>query len=356
MFNTTKIATSLVGIVGLRNPFNPDYAILDVENTSSRSGLFVTDNAYAKIEYLKDTQDYQAISNNNFNELLKRMQKKSIVNVCNQVFSNSNFIDRNVIYSKATNKVEAEILPNGFVGYRICVSDEKNIAFKISRVLLDFDGTGDFDLMLFNTSKKEPIQTKTVSIASNYQSLELNWEVDNSSDTYKGDYYIGYVSTGLTVSPFKRNYSNSSLVNVITNLKIEKICVPNHIGNELFNLNLVQSLDEYSGLNLDIVVYDDFTDLIIQNQSLFARSICLDFVISFLHSYLTSLRINANERDSAILYDKVMLELNGTTKESSIKVNGLKSLLLDEIGQLKEEMDRLKRGYFGNEIITITVE
>ena len=52
MINVTKIQNSLIGLIGFKQPFNPDYAVVDSNNLLSSSGYFVTDNPYAKIEYI----------------------------------------------------------------------------------------------------------------------------------------------------------------------------------------------------------------------------------------------------------------------------------------------------------------
>ena len=344
-----------MGIVGLKQPYNPDFAILDIENTQSRSGLFVTDNSFAKIEYLKATQDYDDITDDDFNQVLKDMQKSSIINVCSQVFSDSDYVDRNLIYKYAGNKTETDTLPSGFIGYKICVSDEKNVAFKITRVLLDFDSNEEITLMLFNTAKKEPIQTQVITIDSDHKEVVLNWVVDNSETTYKGDYYIGYLSADLDLKPFKRDYENSNIANNITYLDIEKVKVSNHNTNVLFDLTKVEQLEECSGLNLDITVYEDYTDLIVQNEFVFARAIYLDFIINFLHSYLTSLRSNRNERLSETVVSRALIEIEGTKGDDSpVVVKGLRPQFLREISQIKNELMKLKKGYFGEYIEVVT--
>ena len=358
MFNATKIASGLLGIVGFRQPYNPDYAILDAENIESTSGLYVNDNPYAKIELIKDTQDYKDITDENFNTLLKEMQEASIVSVCNQVFNEFDSIDRNVVYKYASNKVNVETLPIGFVGYKIKVSNAKNTAFAINRVLLDFSGTGTFDLMLYNTGKKTAIRTKTITIATDNQVEELNWVLDNSETTYKGDYYIAYKTTGLTVSPYKRDWNNSSIMSTFKELCLEKVFVKNHNVATLFDLNLVDGLSEDTGLNLDISIYDDYTDFILNNKQLFAKAICLEFVIRCLQSYVSSLRSNLNERKSQELYQKIMIEIEGLKGSDSIlSVVGLREQVMGEISLLKQEIKKLKVGFLkSRQILTYTLE
>jgi hypothetical protein len=344
MIDVTKIQDSLVGLIGFKQPFNPDYAIVDADNLLSSSGYFVTDNPYAKIEYIKDNQDYADISNDDFNKVLVQLKQSAISNVCNQVFSEYDFLDRNLLFKNASRKINTETLPIGFVGYRIEVGNTKNIAFKINRVLLDFQGTGAIKLLLFNTSSLEPLQTKEISITTDHQEEVLDWVIDNSGKTYKGDYYIGYLTTDLTVQPYKRDYENGNVMSSFKYLCIEPILVNGWNSETFFDVSTYQGLSQDTGLNFDISVFDDYTDFVINNKSLFARAIYLEAVIMCLGIYVSSLRSNANEINAEQLYNKIIVELNGTTDSTSVKIQGLKSQLLGEISSIKSEINKLKIG------------
>lgn len=356
MLQISKIQTAFTGLVGFKQPYNPDYAIVDADNQTSESGYFVTDNPYAKIEYIKDNQDYLGISNAEFNDLLYDIKKRATSNVLNQVFNEYDFIDRSLMYKNASNKIELESgLPVGFVGYKIEVSKDKNIAFKLTRVLLDFDGTGDIELLLWNTAKKEPIYTKTISITTDHQIEVLDWILDNSDDTYKGEYYVGYINTGtLDVTPFKREFNNANVLTQPTNLCIEAVKVDNHSTNTLFDLNDVDGMSEDSGLNFDISVYEDYTDFALNSKQLFARAIQLDCMISCIQIYISSLRSNANQTMANQLYQKVMIELEGTDSESPIRVKGLKNQLIGEITSIRAEIDKMRKGFKKQGLIMVS--
>lgn len=344
MINVTKIQDSLIGLIGFKQPFNPDYTIVDADNRVSKSGYFVTDNPYAKIEYIKDNQDYVKISNPDFNLVLKQLKQSAISNVCNQVFSEYDFLDRNLLFKNATKKVNTNVLPIGFVGYRIEVGSTKNVAFKINRVLLDFQGTGDIKLLLWNTAKLEVIQSKEIIIDSDHQEVVLDWTLDNSGTTYKGDYYIGYNTNLLTVSPFKRDYENGNVMSSFKYLCIEQISVIGHNTETLFDVSQYQGLSQDTGLNFDISVFDDYTDFVINNSQLFARAIQLDCQIQCIQLYLSSLRSNLTQSVSAQLYEKIMIELEGTSSDSLIKVTGLKNQLIGEISSIRNEIQKIKIG------------
>jgi hypothetical protein len=356
VININKIQTALLGVVGFKQPYNPSYAIVDSANQLSSSGYFVTDNPYAKIEYIKDNQDYLSISNSDFNLFLNDLKRSAIAGVCNQVFNEFDFIDRSLLYKNASNKIEVEDLPTGFVGYEINVSNEKNIAFKINRVLLDFQGTGTFTLLLWNTAKKQPIQSKQITITTDHQEVLLDWEVNNSDTTYKGRYYIGYINNDLTVAPYKRDWNSGNVLSQLNYLFIQPVYVINHTTNVLFDLDDVDGLSESNGLNFDITVYDDYTDFVINNKMLFARAIQLDATINCIQLYLSSLRSNANQAHSAQLYEKIMIELEGTTAGSIVRVTGLKNQLLGEITSIRDEIQKLRMGFRkANQILVSTL-
>jgi hypothetical protein len=356
MINITKIQTALSGLVGFKQPYNPDYAIVDSTNQASSSGYYVTDNPYAKIEYIKDNQDYVDISTTGFNLLLSDIKNSSISNVCNQVFSDYDFIDRTLLFKNASNKIEVETLPTGFVGYHIRVTGLKNVAFKISRVLLDFQGTGSFTLLLWNTAKKTAIQSKVITITTDHQEVSLDWVIDNTDTTYKGEYYIGYINNSLTVTPYKREWNSGNVLSNPTYLQVERVKVPNHLTNTLFDLDDVDGLSEDSGLNLDITVYEDYTDFIINNKMLFARAIQINSIIGCIQLYLSSLRSNSNQAQSTQLYEKLMIELKGTANESTVKVIGLENQLLGEVASIRTEVSKLKKGLIkANQIFAYTL-
>jgi len=355
MIKVDKISTSLYGIVGLRQPFNPTYDLIDDDNQISRSGLFVTDNPFVKIEYLFSSQDYKDIDFADFNVYLKRIQESSIINVCHKVFNRFDYLDRILLYKNAQNKVNQEVLNDGFVGYRIKVSDDDNIAFKIKRVLLDFDTVGDFKLMLFNTSKLEPLFSQDITITDKTQEVELNWDVDNSGITYKGDYYLGYIKTGTTPIPYTRDYENSERMSCISHLDIEKVQCKDHLTETLFDLDDEDSLSEDVGINPDIVVYEDFTDLVISNEMLFARAIQLDMTIAILRESSNSLRSNGTERQGEQQAMRILAEIEGQKGQDVLTITGLRPLLMSELNQLEVQIDRLKTGYFNNRIRVSTL-
>lgn len=353
MVNKDVLVNKLAGIVGWEQPYNPAYAILDAANLTTRSGYLINSNPFVKVETLKDTQDYVDINDADFNTFLYNIQKSAITAVVNEVFTLEPYIDRQVLYPYANNKIDTVTNPTGFVGLNIEIDNKKNIAFEISRIFLEFEGTGDVELLLFNSSKKAPIYTQTVSITDTMQEVVLNWVVDNTSGIYKGEFKLGYINNSLDVTPIKREYEASNITSNITHLYIEEIFIKDVITNVLWDLEDEKSIQAYTGLNPDITVYDDYTDLVIQNERLFAYAISLDAQIKCLGHYLASNRSNKNQRLSE---SKIMQAIEGQSQEGgAVKIKGLRPTLYHELQNIKTEIEKLRRGYEGAGLMVDTL-
>ncbi len=354
MIDVVKIQNKMYGIVGFRQPFNTDYAKLDADNQVSRSGLFITDNEFCKIEYIYDSQDDASISDSNFNLYLKRKQKESIISVCNAVFDNARFRERNLFFRNAQNKVNTESLPTGFVGYKIVPSCKNNLGLLIKRVILSFQGTGTITLYLYSSEQKEALESKEVTITSDNQTVDLDWILDNTSN-YGGEYYIGYYyNDSLGVNPYKRDYRLSNVLTYFTDFEYYSMNVSDS-GIDLFNLSLVELNSLSNGLNFDITTYDSYTDLILNNEQLFADAINLDLQISCLSTYLSSLRSNANERQSDRTALRILAEIEGQDGEGAIKITGLRTQLFRALAKIKKEINSLQSGYFGDSLFVDTL-
>ena len=354
MFDVTKTQQGLTGLVGIRQPYDPAYQKIDATNQASRSGMYLDDVSNFKVKYFIDTQDYQAISDADLNSLLREGQDSAISMVCNEVFSDESYIDRNVIYSYAANRVATETtMVNGFTGFKITPTITKNVAFKITDVRLEFSGTGNLTLLMFSSSEDLPIFSKVVAIATTSQVETLDWVVDNTTTGYKGEYYFGYIYDG-TLIPFKRDYEFSNVENHISELSIEKEQVVGATGVSIFDLSKAVGLSENTGLNPDITVYDDYTDLVLQNEHLFGHAVQLQWAILIMQRYVNSSRSNRNERmgHEAML---LLQTLEGSARDAKVPVVGLRKLLGTELSSLRKAIKGLQDGYFGGRLSTITL-
>jgi len=351
MFDVTRTQQGLTGLVGIRQPLDPAYQFIDATNLASASGRYLDDLPSFKVEYFKDTQDYKDATDAQLNDLLRDIQNASISTVLNRVFGDKSYIDRNYLYSQANTRQDVETtMQNGFVGFELKPSSKKDLAFKITDVRLEFKGAGDIKLILFGTGVNAPVFTQDVTISSTSQVESLNWVVNNNVNAgYKGKYYFGYIYDGSLV-PFKRNFENSDSINDLTNLYIDKCFKEGATDTEIFDLENLDGLSENTGLNPDITVYNDYTDLILQNDFLFAHAIQLQWGINIMQRYVSTTRSNIHERQ----IKNVLAALGGTSQQSDIRVVGLNPTLNKEIDRLREVIKDLTEGYKGGKIKMIT--
>lgn len=345
MFDVTTVISKLYKLVGLRQPFNPTYAILDTDNTTSTSGLFSnrSENPYVKVQYIKECQDYNNISALDFNQLLKEVQESAITSVCSDVFSSQDARQTDLFYSYAMNKINTTALESGWVGYKLRVTRLKDVAFEIQKITLDFVGTGDITLQLYNSNKQTPLFEQVVTISGTTQEIDLNWVVNNSGDTYKGEYYLGYV-VNAALTPFKRDYENSNILNSFCDIDVEEIQFAGHTGSTIFDLTANDGLSDYSGINPSVIVYDDYTDTIIKNKKLFARAIDLQFQIALMRMYQGSARSNQGQRKAQDLFNEITIAIEGLDQEGAVKVKGASHKLNGEITSIRREILKLQEG------------
>ena len=182
------------------------------------------------------------------------MTDSAITSVCNAVFSdkdNPSFVDRQLQFKNATNKVDLETLPIGFVGEKICIDKKNSLAVEITRLFLDFEGSGEVTLYLYNTNSITPIETKVVTINSDHQEVLLKWKLDNNSD-----WYIGYYSDGLTCNALQKGITIMLVMNQTLPtfyLKKPKFKTIQHQTCGIYRIT--RGMSETTGMNLDVSVY-----------------------------------------------------------------------------------------------------
>lgn len=347
MFDKTTVVDSLVGLVGWRQPIDPTYAILDAANLESRSGNYIDSVMYAKIPYVHQNQDYAGISDADFNTILINQQKDSIAAVCNQVFAKPDFRERHMVYEYPMNKVKQTAFSDSFVGYKIELKRLNNLALKFQSVVCDFATDGDFKILLFSSENPEaPLFQKDVTITQRRQVEQLGWVINNTENNYKGELYFGYLANGTTPQPFKREYNGSNILACWKDMYIQQIKVDGHTTETLFDLNNVDGLSDYTGLNANIAVYDDYTDWILANEHLFSEAIMLTCAIWAISTYATSLRSNKDQRRSNDdLYAKLLLQIEGNDQDQSLQVTGLKTMLSNQITAIKDQLEKLSEGF-----------
>jgi hypothetical protein len=355
MFSPSKIREAVVGLIGIRQPYNTEYQVFDADSLASSSGLYLDDLPLFKAEYFVDSVSGDGATASDVNTLLKDIIGASAVSVCSSVFNTSDLVSRTVLYSHATNLVNEETtIKDGFVGLKLSLDNLKDRGFKLNRVFLTMKGVGSVKIMLFNTNQLEPVETKDVTLDGTKLTYieDLNWNIDNSA-YYQGDWYLGYLYDG-TLKPYKRDYESSSVMNEVKELDVEKVFVADHSTETLFNLDLEEHLGEDTGLNIDVSVFVDNTSFILNNLQLFSRTIQLQSGINILQRFVSTNRSNLNQRYATELFSTILATVNGVRGDTGINQKGLKYELSSEVKHIKSEIEKIRTSQNGGNNIMVS--
>jgi hypothetical protein len=332
MFNRAKISDIFKGLVGFRQPFNLDYQKISLANQTSESDLYLDDLPFCKVEYFVDTQD--TLVDSELNTILENIKKASAVTLMSKLFLKNDIIDNQRLFTKKTNKNTIISQSNGLKGFSIEQSNKQNIGFKINSITLEFSGAGNIEIFLKHSQSDAIIESKIITIASEYQVEELGWYIENTIH-YKGEYYIGYIYDG-SLQAFERTNSYQNNVSELCVKQIEQVDLTDiAIADNEFFVNTSIS----NGLNLDISVFYDYTRWITLNKMMFAKAFQLECSINILNRFISSSRSNILERYSKDIYSLILIEINGYESNGRTK-KGLQSLLLEELNILQKEINK----------------
>ena len=353
MFNIVKIQEDFAGLVGLRPSLNPEFNLISGFSDSD-SGLYVDDIEHFKIEFFIKSQDYAGASSGELGAKFLQIYNSAVSSVMHQVFTNPSYIDRNRLFSHTYDTNES-ITQSGdnqrFYGYEIKMSDKKNIAFKITRAIVEMTRTADaeFTLQVFHSSLIVPLFSQVITIENATDDLvkvvDLNWVIDAVDLPYKGSFFVGYFRPSNTLKPIKREYKLASRMNEFSELCIRRM----EIQSNFRNLENIEYVYDHNGINLDITVYEDYTDLIIQNKFLFARAIQIQWAMTVMLGYINSMRSNREERIAKDFVNMTLLAVEGQKGLGLQRVKGLREQFSGQIMELQTEFKKVREGYFGED-------
>lgn len=366
MFDVVKIQNSLSQLVGIRQPSDPDFNIvLDADNLASESGMFLDDLPPFNVKALYESQDFVGVDaldqSTEFNTYLSNVKKSAITSVASQVFDRTSFIDRGLLFVNEAPRLNLETFDSSirYYGYEIEISDSKNIGFKITRANFQFDfdnATQLVNVYLFNSNVNSPIASKPVTLTSNNHWDDLNFVVDSTMNDYKGKYYLlVQIPNPERLQPYKRDFEEGNEMNNLKELEIERVVFKDTLNISDFNSYYDIDTNQNVGINLDITVFNDYTDLIIQNKFLFSRVIQMQCVVNLMMKVATSMRSNRDERQSKEITAMIMTYVNGINSNGDFNMKGLNKSIPFEIENLRKEIASLRDGYFGEGLMVDTL-
>lgn len=353
MYDSAQIlhANGLYTRVGMKEPTKTGYTgILDATAKLTKSGkTYDFYHTLANFVNIKDCQEDVDILAAEINALIATWQKDAIESGLSHVFEGRPDLLENALLYKYANRYSDLVINNGkFVGFEIEVPTTDKIVNVLNSAILQFNDAKVFNLYLFHSSVKTAIATiPATSVKDTFAKVTLGKYLYAQSATYgPGKFYLGYFQGDLgTVQAYDRIWDNANIQTRYKCLGIRSIQVtPN--GTSLFDIDDVEYTSESWGLNLDISSYNDYTNLILNNQSLFDAVQGYMFAIRVLELIKTTGRINPTQRVNANLPDIAAFDLETQTGENVVKNTGLYT-------KLKIEINRVRKSLFDDSSIIV---
>ena len=340
MIRTDKLKSELYGGVGFRQSPITDYAIVDVDNQQSDSGLFYQDTSgFVTIKNIKECQQAVDISDSDFNAYLKQMQETAIVEVSNKVtFDQSDMIQSITLYPYEKSFKNTIDNNSKFVGFIFEPRHSLDKLARINFIELCLNESITFNLYVYNSNLPEtPVKTIPITTVANQATIVSTDIYLSDSELYKGGtFYLGYFQDDLnTAKAFKKDHDLSNY-EVLTKCFNSRAVSLDYSGSRI-DVESVNNESISFGLNAGVNIYMDYTELIIRNKNLFYNAIQLQMAEKVLNIIQSTTRSNDSTHNLDINLNGVLFDLYGHVKQG---IEGIDTKLDKLIIDLKNMLFR----------------
>lgn len=330
--------TILNGLLGWKQSSLLPFSI-DAQNLASSTGrsyeefsAMVDTNSIYESWNDFDINDDTATQETKFNNYLRDLVSGSINQLMNSVFNQVEDLKENRLLYPFEFDFNNPISNNtDFVGFEIERPNNRKVTSVINSVDLTFDADDTLDLLLFHSSKVDPVERQdTIAVeANNTVTVSLDWYLDELG----GKYYIGYLTGGLTAQALNRRFELSVNKSIFNYLYLQEVKVSGHNVETLFDVNNITNTSDSYGLNFDISTYCDFTKTVDKNRLKFVDAIGMQVAVNVLDLYINNVRSNRSERINTA---NAVLALEGNNNPNlGLFSQGLRTRLQEEVKSLR---------------------
>lgn len=340
----------------------PDFKNIDYDGwlitTQYRVGDRVTLNELhyrAKVDNIGLTPETNPTQWERFDPFSEWLENKTQASVLKAIrsFWDSKMVDnkmRNILESKTLFNGTARIknlVPEGsnFVGFELVPIRANGVTTKIEKIGLQFTETQDVTLYLYHSSRTQPIKTQTFTRTRDggmqwFDVTDFLLPYSSSEIDSGGSWYLVYdqtaVSTGHAISKDK-DWSKKPCGTCdrdevfsyrIWSKYLEvhpfKIASDQVVGGAIWDVaNNLYTYETNYGLNLQLTIECDITDIIIQQKKTFQNIIGLQVAIDMLRefAYNPSYKIGRKQQNPGMDKMSILYELDGDSQ--SYKKSGL---------------------------------
>lgn len=331
-YNLTTVLPKLRG----RLAWSTD-STLNTANKTSASGRYFDDGSFHPAVTVPNIKKIatEPIDPNTWDAIFTAKQNAIISKCLNNVFSDPEFKEQVVLYSRDTEK-EEEITGSGLaVGYRVQLAKAFDITVQVNSLELYFNEAATFNFYLFKQGSKTALKTKSVTTVANAKTtVELtDWFLNYRESAV---YYIMYRQADLATAKAIRE---QACFTKTLFFRADPFTSDVISGTDFNREELSFSVNDPHGVNIQLSSFHDFTQDILNQPHLFDNLLGLSMAYAELKAIIYSQRSNDTERILKDQIDKagLQLDMDGVAPfPDSPKTKGLKQELDAEIKRVKE--------------------
>jgi len=342
-FDGSRVLTALTGRVGWKQPARSGSPVINTANQTARSSRYFQDfHSIVTVDNVKATMEEPSADSTNLNAYLADLQRAAIMRCLNSVFREPEYLQQVLLFDRiGQNDLPIENTGQ-FVGYEINIAPAMDVSVQIDSATLMFDRDVTFNLYLFKDGKKSPVATISVSAVA-YEATVVAFADQVlsyiGSATKGGRFYFGYFQDDLGSARAIQEQvcaSNKTICFCAQPMTSKKIT-----GQLDFDRNQRSYTIQPFGINLEISVFKDHTQMVVKKAHLFDEAIGLIVAYMVIENIIYTCRSNGNER---VLKDElskigIQLDLNGQAPISdSPRIKGLNT-------RIEEELQRLRKAF-----------
>jgi hypothetical protein len=345
-FDKTRVMAALFGRLGWSQPLITGSPVINAANQESKSGRYFNDGSFhtlVTVANVKQTMEEAGANDANFNQHLTGLQRACIMRCLNKVFQEPEYLQEVLLFNR-TGENDTPIQNEGkFVGFEISLAPDNNFSVQIESATLLFDQDVSFNLYLFKDGKKSPLTVLEVSAVAyestvvNFSNLVLNYI---GATTKGGRFYFGYFQDDLgSAQAIKEQVCRSEMTLCF---RADPFSSQRKPGEYDFDRDARSYPFDPYGINLEMSVFRDFTNVIVKKAHLFDEVLGLTNAYIVIEQIIYAVRSNATERILKDQLEKVgiQLDLNGAAPISdSPRIKGLSQ-------QIDAEFKRMRESFF----------
>lgn len=306
---------------------------------------------------------------NLLSEWIESKTKSSIIKVisrfCNEKSINKTLktlCENRTLFDNTSRITDIVQNKNNLVGFEVVPIRAKGITTKINKIGFQSNGIGKFDIYVMHSSMYEPFdiihvdKQKSGFIWIDTPDLYLPYESNEIESG--GSWYICYKQTELKEQKAirkdkdwskepcgacsRREILAWSAWSKYLEIHPFRIDESNFENNQMWDVeNNIYTYDNNYGLNLDITISCDITDIIVQQKMLFQDVLLKQFAIDMLREFAYNTNVRTNRHSINASRVDILYEIDGDS--SSLKKSGLSYQLELSYKSIKLVMTGLDR-------------